>query len=743
MDKENKRRIKISLMGVFLVLLVLVGVSFAVFNADLSGEKVQSIKTGCLKVEMSDKGDVTIENASPETDEEGLEEDPYIYTIKNTCSVDAYYISTLNVTNNSNIDNISKIKVALDGDSFVAPTFVSDLEEIENVSDDTDISKTYKIDEGYLKVGEERTFNLRNWIDYNVESINGGLQSKIIVKSEARNNQIINYKTNTTSYYVLSKNGLLNDVDYTKNTQNGIVNASSNENIKYYLRGTVNNNISLGGKLYNVLSTNSDGSINVVSKYGTITESDLSTFSDYIKENNEYCITNSELDKSIITNNKPSGCTSTETKKIGSLNANDLVYSGNVYNSTLNNYLKRDYSYKVGTSYIYNKDQNKLIESTTSVVTNQVIALKGNTLLKGEGTTDNPFYINGVYENYKSTYKDTTEPVVTSAIVEDKWTNTNKSVIISASSKKNNISGYIVKSTNEIPDINDSNWEINNSNKYTTVNTFDNGTYYAFVKTKDGIISKGKEVIVNKVDKVEPTCTIDINPNGEVTNYKMLEVTTTETNIDKKGYSWDHSDEKKEVVKINKNGAYTAHIKDEAGNSGSCSAVVTTISKLDNSGANAPDLSDNMIPVYFDSGSKVWRKADGNNGSEKYKWYDYDSKMWANAVTVTNSSRDTYLKASVGEGIALNDINAMWVWIPRYTYTYLNTNTPEEIKIKFESGTSSSGTISCSDAATGAAATSETCTDSTNRSLKAGTSTYTHPAFWRDENNNGARDAVE
>ena len=743
MDKENKRRIKITLMGVFLVLLVLVGVSFAVFNADLSGEKVQSIKTGCLKVEMSDKGDVTIENAAPETDEEGLEEDPYIYTIKNTCSVDAYYISTLNVTNNSNIDNISKIKVALDGDSFVVPTFVSDLEEVENVSDDTDISKSYKLDDGYLKVGEERTFNLRNWIDYDVESITGGLQSKIIVKSEARNNQIINYKTNTTSYYVLSKNGLLNDVDYTKNTQNGIVNASSNENIKYYLRGTVNNNISLGGKLYNVLSTNSDGSINVVSKYGTITESDLSTFSDYIKEDNEYCITNSELDKSIITNNKPSGCTSTETKKIGSLNANDLVYSGNVYNSTLNNYLKRDYSYKVGTSYIYDKDQNKLIESTSSVVENQVIALKGNTLLKGEGTVDSPFYINGVYENYKSTYKDTTEPVVTSAIVEDKWTSTNKSVIISASSKKNNILGYIVKSTNETPDINDSNWEINNSNKYTTVNTFDNGTYYAFVKTKDGIISKGKEVIVNKVDKVEPTCTIDINPNGETTNYKMLEIKSTDTNIDKKGYSWDHSDEKKEVIKINKNGVYTAHIKDEAGNSGSCSATITTVTKLDTSGANAPELTDNMIPVYYDEASSTWKKADSTNSEEKYKWYDYNNKMWANAVTVTETNRSTYLNANAGTEIPMDDINTMWVWIPRYTYTYLNTNTPEEIKIKFESGTNSSGTISCSDTATGTSSTSETCTDTTNGSLIAGTSTYTHPAFWWDKDDDNVREAGE
>ena len=742
MERDKKRNIWITFGGIFLILLLLVGISFAVFNVNLEGEKVQNFETGCLKVEMSDKGDAIVNRAAPETDEEGLKETPYTYTIKNVCKTDAYYVSMLNVLNNSNLDNVDKVKIALDGDSFVAPTFVSDLEEMEKVEDE-DVVNTYKIDDGYLKVGEERTFNLRNWIDYDVEKITGGLFSKVVVKSESRNKMIINYKSNTVGYYVLSKNGLLKDVDYTSNIQNGIVNASSNENIKYYLRGTVNNNISLGGKLYNILSTNNDGSINVVSKYGTITESDLTAFSDYIKEDNEYCITNSELDKSIITNNKPSGCTSTETKKIGSLNANDLVYSGLVNNIELNNYLKRDYSYKVGTSYIYDKDQNKVIESTSNVVENQVIALKGNTLLKGEGTTDNPFYINGVYENYKSTYKDTTEPVVVSAVVEDKWTSTNKSIIISARSKKNNIAGYIVKDSSETPGMSDSGWEVSNSNKYTTVNKFDNGIYYVFVRTEDGVISKGKEVVVNKIDKTEPVCTIDINPNGEVTNYKTLEIISTDSNIDKKGYSWDHIEYTKKVIKVDKNGVYTAHIKDEAGNSGSCSAVVTTISKLDNSGANAPDLSDNMIPVYFDSGSKVWRKADSNNGNEKYKWYDYDNKMWANAVTVTNSSRDTYLKASLGEEVALNDINTMWVWIPRYTYTYLNTSTPEEIKIKFEKGTNSSGTISCSDTATGASSTSETCTDSTNGSLKAGTSTYTHPAFWRDENNNGAREVDE
>ncbi|MDO4377510.1 MAG: hypothetical protein Q4C38_05160, partial [bacterium] len=138
-----------------------------------------------------------------------------------------------------------------------------------------------------------------------------------------------------------------------------------------------------------------------------------------------------------------------------------------------------------------------------------------------------------------------------------------------------------------------------------------------------------------------------------------------------------------------------------------------------------------------------WKKADANNKISTYKWYDYSNKIWANAVTVTETNRSKYLSAVAGTEIPISDINTMWVWIPRYTYTYLNTNTPEEIKIKFEKGTSSSSTISCSDTATGTSSTSETCTDSTNGSVTVGTSTYTHPAFWWDKNDNNIREAGE
>ncbi|MDO4369481.1 MAG: hypothetical protein Q4C29_02985 [bacterium] len=163
----------------------------------------------------------------------------------------------------------------------------------------------------------------------------------------------------------------------------------------------------------------------------------------------------------------------------------------------------------------------------------------------------------------------------------------------------------------------------------------------------------------------------------------------------------------------------------------------------DQGNINKPVLTDNMIPVYYDTCEEVWKKADSTNTKKKYRWYDYNNKIWANAVTVTSANRSKYLSASLGTTIPMNAINTMWVWIPRYTYTYLNTNTPQEIDITFEKGTSSSGTISCSDTATGTSSTSETCTDSANGSLKAGISTYTHPAFWWDKNDNNTRESGE
>ncbi len=67
----------------------------------------------------------------------------------------------------------------------------------------------------------------------------------------------------------------------------------------------------------------------------------------------------------------------------------------------------------------------------------------------------------------------------------------------------------------------------------------------------------------------------------------------------------------------------------------------------DESGANEPVLSDNMIPVYYDENNKVWKKADKYNRNNN--WCDYNNQKWCNAVTVKNVVRDLSGNGNDGE----------------------------------------------------------------------------------------------
>ena len=174
-------------------------------------------------------------------------------------------------------------------------------------------------------------------------------------------------------------------------------------------------------------------------------------------------------------------------------------------------------------------------------------------------------------------------------------------------------------------------------------------------------------------------------------------------------------------------------------------------SNLDKSGANFPELADNMIPVYYEASNEttgVWKKADSKNLNKSFQWFDYDNQMWANAVTVKESgthTRDYYLNAENGTTIEMDDITTMWVWIPRYKYVIFNGNneTVEEqmINVEFEHGNETTGTVKCHDdiLTDNNSSHSEICADTTNGSIVNHKSTYTHPAFCfgnKDENGN-------
>ena len=140
----------------------------------------------------------------------------------------------------------------------------------------------------------------------------------------------------------------------------------------------------------------------------------------------------------------------------------------------------------------------------------------------------------------------------------------------------------------------------------------------------------------------------------------------------------------------------------------------------DPSGANRPVLAEGMIPITYDGTN--WVKADQYGAYNN--WYDYGNQKWANAVMVTSTKRDTYMNADIGTTIPENDILAYFVWIPRYKYklfnaTYASGTSAQVIDVVFESGISTTGTVTCTYKSNGA----ETCTNKENGKW------YTHPAF--------------
>lgn len=166
--------------------------------------------------------------------------------------------------------------------------------------------------------------------------------------------------------------------------------------------------------------------------------------------------------------------------------------------------------------------------------------------------------------------------------------------------------------------------------------------------------------------------------------------------------------------------------------------------------ANIPNLDVGMIPVSYSENSNSWVKADkeNNNGS----WYNYNSKKWANAVLVNSNSRESYQNAKVGTTIDLTDILAFYVWIPRFKYhvwnvnrqvgdenTYAYASYSKGIDIKWETGTKSTGNLSCNygnDNANSDDSLADSCIYNGNEVIINNSDNkkykdvwYTHPAF--------------
>ena len=166
MQKYKKRMLILCIM--LAVVLMITGVSYAVFTGYSSQTDANTLAASCMDLEFNGQNEINLLNTYPISEGEALEQTPYTFTIKNKCdNYIEYYVIASVISTTNKIDS-KYVKVSLLGDNDLNGTVINTL---ESISTPQSLSK-YNITENYiLKRGdgiskdESRTFNFRMWLD--------------------------------------------------------------------------------------------------------------------------------------------------------------------------------------------------------------------------------------------------------------------------------------------------------------------------------------------------------------------------------------------------------------------------------------------------------------------------------------------------------------------------------------------------------------------------------------------------
>lgn len=602
LDKETKRRIKILSLSILGIIVLISGMSYAFVRLNYTSDKVENI-SNCFNITMKDNGAITLNNAIPTQDTIGVNASPYTYTITNTCDLDAYYETTINVLSPSKIDDASKVRVALYKDGYLTPSTLSTLKTGEITANFTNpLSNSianYVVDEGYLPAKTTKTFNLAMWIGYDVTEFNDDFKTQILVTGIAKEAETLTNLSGGAN--ILKNNTIINDTDYTKTTQDGLYYLKRNgEENTFYFRGTnINNNITFANKEWKIVRINKDGSIKLVlnDSIGTSTYTNIDTtlnnwydsnikgtdYEKYVVQDN-YCNDKTYAYKRVNSNKPKLACSSTTKKSISILSVDEVMLSNATYNSIAKtSYLDSStttYTLTLGRgdSDVYafgGTKQISLVKKTDTLGIRPTITITKEAVLSGEGSTSNKYTITGLYSNIPEAYNDTTAPNIQTVSVTQNWTNTGKEITISAfdESKGSGVGAYNITTSNTEPASNANTWVSMSSANITTTTKYNAGTYYVWVKDRSNNISLSKSLVVDKIDTVAPTCTLTYSKTG---NGYRLKVTGNDNNqLSGKPYSFDNKTYQELSTKeVTGGGSYKAYVKDLAGNTNRCNVTI-------------------------------------------------------------------------------------------------------------------------------------------------------------------------
>ena len=176
----------IILVGVILLVIVsVVGVTYAFLSTGGTQEQANTFNSGCLSIRLTNESaSIKLTNTFPITDIEGLNTTSYDFTIENTCSTATNYQINLESLNQvSNTLDADYIKVSLSSDTVgnVISTLSANPPKTSYI-DGSYIS--HNLYTGTIAGNTTKTYHLKIWVDYDAtveQAANKVYSSKINV----------------------------------------------------------------------------------------------------------------------------------------------------------------------------------------------------------------------------------------------------------------------------------------------------------------------------------------------------------------------------------------------------------------------------------------------------------------------------------------------------------------------------------------------------------------------------------
>ena len=267
---EDKKKIKIY-YGLLITLVVFMGVSYAWFRLKLTQTNSNVIGTRtCLDATLTEEtSKITLSDAFPISDEDGLKQTPFTFTLKNNCdsyvkvyiTIDSKYRTSTDAAYLK--DSFLKVNLSSKGTTDGSSVLLGSqtLTELEGTN------KGYILVTTGLKASEEKSYDLRVWMDGETsieDGLNKNWEGKIVVVGVAANEEV------TLKDAILANNEVKTPITTpgtAVSTDDEAILASTEDDYgtSYYFRGAVTNNyVEFANKCWRIVRVGGDGSVKLI-----------------------------------------------------------------------------------------------------------------------------------------------------------------------------------------------------------------------------------------------------------------------------------------------------------------------------------------------------------------------------------------------------------------------------------------------------------------------------------------------